>query len=217
MAENIPHRVHFNPGVRIQQIEARGEDPLQSTGPSRRGQKAGTIRRLTSHGRHSQMLEHLPPQPWLSEVSASMVDPFPPPPPPPEDDIPPPPPPPEDDIPPPLPPPNNLEVAAEEVPPPQPSEASDDSEEQTPLPQSDEDETDNALIPPPPPSSQGSDSHHSVTSPDGNDTPMDTDITLELPVQPPSDDTRFLAEDISNPQVPILEDQPDVLFRAEWH
>ncbi|KIO01659.1 hypothetical protein M404DRAFT_28661 [Pisolithus tinctorius Marx 270] len=46
---------------------------------------------------------------------------------------------------------------------------------------------------------------------------MDTDITLELPAQPPSDDTRFLFEDISNPQVPILEDQPDVLFRAERH
>ncbi|KAI6140497.1 hypothetical protein BKA82DRAFT_33803 [Pisolithus tinctorius] len=46
---------------------------------------------------------------------------------------------------------------------------------------------------------------------------MDTDITLELPVQPPSDNTRFLAEDISNPQVPILEDQLDVLFRAEQH
>ncbi|KAI6151112.1 hypothetical protein BKA82DRAFT_34875 [Pisolithus tinctorius] len=226
------HRIPLQNGkVHIRQIEARGEDPLQSAGPSRRGQKAGTIRRLTSHGRHSQMPEHLPPQPRLSEVSASMVDPFPPPPPPPEDDIPPPPPPPEDDIPPPppppeddipppLPPPNNLEVMAEEVPPPQPSEASDDSEEQPPLPQSDEDETDNALIPPPPPSSQGSDSHHSVTSLDGNDThmsTMDTDITLELPVQPPSNDTRFLAEDISNPQVPILEDQPDVLFRAEWH
>ncbi|KAI6157875.1 hypothetical protein BKA82DRAFT_4010078 [Pisolithus tinctorius] len=111
-----------------------------------------------------------------------------PPPPPPEDDIPPPPPPPEDDIPPPPPPPNDLEVVAEEVPPPQPSKASDDSKEQTPPPQSDEDETDNALIPPPPPSLQGSDSHHSVTSPDGNDTPMDTDITLELPAQPPSDE-----------------------------
>ncbi|KAI6145947.1 hypothetical protein BKA82DRAFT_32471 [Pisolithus tinctorius] len=206
---------------RPEQIDARGEDPLQSAGPSRRGQKAGTIQQLTSHGRHSQMLEHLPPQPRLSEVSASMVDPFPPPPPPPEDDIPPPPPPPEDDIlptppppeddiPPPPPPPNDLEVTAKEMPPPQPSEASDDSKEKTPPPQSDEDETDNALIPPPPPSSQGSDSHHSVTSPDGNDTSMDTDITLELPAQPPSDD-------ISNPQVPILEDQPDVLFRAEWH
>ncbi|KAI6150459.1 hypothetical protein BKA82DRAFT_4013246 [Pisolithus tinctorius] len=196
--KTFPTEYSFNPGVRIRQIEARGEDPLQSAGPSRRGQKAGTIRQLTSHGRHSQMPEHLPPQPRLSEVSTSM------------DDIPPPPPPPEDDIPPPPPPPNDLEVAAEEVPPPQPSEASDDSEEQTPPPQSDEDETDNALIPPPPPSSQGSDSHHSVTSPDGNDTPMDTDITLELPAQPPSDD-------ISNPQVPILEDQPDVLFRAERH
>ncbi|KAI6148301.1 hypothetical protein BKA82DRAFT_18071 [Pisolithus tinctorius] len=164
----------------------------------------------------ARMPEHLPPQPRLSEVSASMVDPFPPPPLPPEDDIPPPPPPPEDDIPPPPlppeddippppPPPNDLEVTAEELPPPQPSEASDDSEEQTPPPQSDEDETDNALIPPPPPSSQESNSHHSVTSPDGNDThmsTMDTDITLELPVQPPSDN-------ISNPQVPILEDQPD--------
>ncbi|KAI6144090.1 hypothetical protein BKA82DRAFT_32585 [Pisolithus tinctorius] len=158
------------------------------------------------------MLEHLPPQPWLAEV-----DPFPHPPLPPEDDILPPPLPPDDDIPPPLPPPNDLEVAAEEVPLPQPSEASNNSEEQTPLPQSDEDETDNALIPPPPPSLQESNSHHSVTSPDGNDTSMDTDISLELPLQPPSDDTQFLAEDISNPQVPILEDQPDVLFHVERH
>ncbi|KAI6140504.1 hypothetical protein BKA82DRAFT_4019503 [Pisolithus tinctorius] len=145
--------------------------------------------------------------------------------------------PPDNDILPPLPPPDDLEDVAKEVPPLQPSEESNDSKEQTPPPQSDEDETNNALIPlppppsddpgmindqipPPPPSLQESDSHHSVTSPDWNDTHMsmmDMDTSLELPPQPPSNNAQFLAEDINNPQLPNVEDQPDVLFHAEWH
>ncbi|KAI6144448.1 hypothetical protein BKA82DRAFT_34663 [Pisolithus tinctorius] len=197
--------------VHIRQIEARGEDPPQSTGPSRRGQKAGTIQRSMSHGGHSQMPEHFPPQPRLSEVSASMVDLIPPPPPPCEDTAPI-----EDEIPPPPPPPDDLEDRGETPPP----------------PPSDEDETENALIPPPPPpsddvamindpipppppSSQESDSHHSVTSPDGDDTPMDTDASSKQPPAPSSDDTRFLAEDIRIAHPPLLEDRPDVFSCAE--
>ncbi|KIN94248.1 hypothetical protein M404DRAFT_35258 [Pisolithus tinctorius Marx 270] len=228
MADQLPHGVRFNPGVRIRQIEARGEDPPRSAGPSRRGQKAGTIRQSMSHGGHSQMPEHFPPRPRLSEVSASMVDLIPPPPPPCEATAPI-----EDEIPPPLPPPDDLEDVAEEAPPPPPSEESNDSEEKPPPPPpSDEDETENALIPPPPPlsddaamindpipppppSSQESDSHHSVTSPDGDNTPMDVDASSEQPPAPSSDDTRFLAEDIRIAHPPLLEDRPDVFSRAE--
>ncbi|KAI6141646.1 hypothetical protein BKA82DRAFT_30668, partial [Pisolithus tinctorius] len=195
MAEQSLRGIHFNPGVRIHRIEARGDNP-GTADPSRSNRSRRRHQRPASYGEKT-MQDPVPPPPPPSAAAYSKDHLVPPPPPPFETAFP------MEELLPPLPPPSDTaEVAAEleEVPPPPPP-AEDIEDEDTdrlpPPPSSDDDESADDLTPPPPPSSKDcsmsdepipplpppvdeSDSCGSIASPAGHDLSDEEKMQMEM-------------------------------------